>query len=127
MGFEPTTPFGASDFESGRHLLSPVFFGVFFGLLTPCAPWSLTPSSVTFGSRLHERDRHERHRHALVSLGERLEHGRDHEPAGVALELRGRQREHDAPPPRQDTRRAPAGRAGRLGEHLSVTFVFGRQ
>ena len=99
---------------------------VFFGLLTPCAPWSLTPAGVAFEGGCHERDHHERHRHALVSLGERLEHGRDHEPAGVALEPLGRHREHDAPPPRQDTRRAPAGRAGRLGEHAGVVFVFFR-
>jgi hypothetical protein len=46
---------------------------VFFGLLTPCAPWSLTPAGVAFEGGCHERDRHERHRHALVSLGERLE------------------------------------------------------
>lgn len=37
MGFEPTTPFGASDFESDRHLVFHGLNSVFFGLLTLCA------------------------------------------------------------------------------------------
>ncbi len=89
MGVEPTPPFGASDFESARHLVSPVFYGVFFGLLTFCAPRRISPSSVALVGRRHGHDHHERHRHALVSLGDAPRRGRDHAAADDALEPRG--------------------------------------